>query len=100
MDRKSTSIVNRLTKLVLGIIILQTILIGAALIAGGMIDQAEENAYQLFHDKVANRKDYLQREMKNNWTNFQPYLQNMGEYSYDSDGNDVLFFPESNDSIY
>ncbi|MDD3659449.1 MAG: diguanylate cyclase [Lachnospiraceae bacterium] len=95
MDRKSTSIVNRLTKLVLGIIILQTILIGAALIAGGVIDQAEENAYQLFHDKVANRKDYLQREMKNNWTNFQPYLQNMGEYSYDSDGNDVLFFQKA-----
>lgn len=95
MDRKSTSIVNRLTKLVLGIIILQTVLIGAALIAGGVIDQAEENAYQLFHDKVANRKDYLQREMKNNWTNFQPYLQNMGEYISESDGNKDLFFQKA-----
>lgn len=95
MERKSTSIVSRLTKLVLGMIILQTLLIGAALIVGGVIDQAEENAYQLFHDKVANRKDYLQREMKNNWTNFQPYLKNMGDYLYESDGNESVFFKKA-----
>jgi len=55
----------------------QTLLIGTVLIFGGVLKQAKENAFQLFHEKVANRKEYLQREMKNNWTNFEPYLLNL-----------------------
>lgn len=74
------SIVYKLTRLILGIIILQTFLFGFILIQGGVINQANANAYQLFHDKVNNRKDYVQREMKNNWTNFDPYMANISKF--------------------
>ncbi len=76
---KKHSIVYHLTRLILGIIILQTLLFSAILIEGGVIEQAEENTYQLFSDKVSNRKDYVQREMKANWTNFDPYLSNIAK---------------------
>lgn len=92
---KNRSIVNKLTKLILGIIILQTIIIGVALIKGGVIEQAEKNAYQLFHDKVANRKEYVQREMKNNWTNFEPYLQSISEMLANSGNNSDVFFQDA-----
>ena len=75
----STSIVYRLTSLILVIVILQTFLFVAFLIGGGVIDKARNTAYQLFHEKVDNRKDYLQREMKNNWTNFDPYVSNISK---------------------
>ncbi len=74
----SSSIVYRLTRMILGIM-LQTLLFATILIQGGVLKQAESNAYQLFHEKAASRKDYIQREMKNNWTNFDPYVTNIAK---------------------
>ncbi len=83
------SIVSRLTLLVLIIIVLQTILLAGSLIIGGVFDQAEKNAYQAFYDKVNNRKEYVQREMKNRWTNLDPYVstieKNLSSEMKDSD---------------
>lgn len=89
------SIVYQLTRLILGIIILQTLLLSAILIQGGVIEQAEENSYQLFHDKVSNRKDYVRREMKNNWTNFNPYLSSIRNLMSKSDSDSKAFFQAS-----
>lgn len=75
----SSSIVYRLTGMILGIILLQTILFGTILIQGGVIEEAKNSAYRLFHEKTASRKDYIQREMKNNWTNFDPYVTNISK---------------------
>lgn len=61
---KKGSIVHKITRLILGIIVLQTLLFSGTLIVGGVIYQAEKNAYQAFHDKVNSRKAYLQSEMK------------------------------------
>ena len=72
LDRNS--IVFKFTMLIIAIIAVQTLLLSGFLILGGVIDEAEQNAYMMFHDKVNNRKDYVQREMKNNWTNFDPYV--------------------------
>lgn len=74
---RKTSIVGRMTRLILGIIVLQTLLFSGILMVGGVIDQAVKNAYQSFHDKVGNRRDYVQNEMKNKWTNLEPYLANI-----------------------
>lgn len=71
------SIVFKFTMLIIAIIAVQTLLLGGTLILGGVIDEAENNAYMMFHDKVNNRKDYVQREMKNNWTNFDPYVDSI-----------------------
>lgn len=74
---KQSSIVNKLISSIILVIILQTIIFAATLIGGGVIKQANLNAYQLFHDKVSSRQDYLQTEMKNKWINFDPYLKNI-----------------------
>jgi len=74
---KKGSIVHKITRLILGIIVLQTLLFSGILIVGGVIYQAEKNAYQAFHDKVNSRKAYLQSEMKNSWTNYDPYIGNI-----------------------
>ena len=80
MFKKRTSpspIVHRLTIFILAIIIIQTVVFVVLLIGGGVTKQAKLNAYQQFYDKVSSRQDYLQREMKNKWTNFAPYLSNI-----------------------
>lgn len=83
------SIVSRLTFLVLIIIVLQTVLLAGTLIIGGVFEQAEKNAYQSFYDKVNNRKEYVQREMKNRWTNLDPYVstieKSIASDNFDSD---------------
>ena len=70
LDRKS--IAFRLTTLTIVIIIGQAALLSFFLIFGGVISQAEQNAYNSFAEKVRNRKDYLQREMKYRWMNMDP----------------------------
>lgn len=56
------------------VIIIQTMLMMGILIQGGVLKQGRINAYNSFHEKVNNRKNYLEREMKNNWTNIDPFL--------------------------
>jgi diguanylate cyclase (GGDEF)-like protein len=72
LDKKS--IAFRVTSLVIIIIIAQAVLLTAFLIIGGVLSQAEENAYISFSDKVNHRKNYIQREMKNRWMNMDPYI--------------------------
>ncbi len=76
-NKAKSSIVKKLTRYILAIIIIQTVIFSGALIGGGVINQANLNAYQLFSDKVNSRQDYLQREMKNKWINFNPYFSNI-----------------------
>lgn len=75
--RKSYSIVIRLTIFIAIIIGLQTALTSGLLIKGGVINQATDNSFALFNDKVSNRLSILEGEMKNNWTVFDPYLNNL-----------------------
>ena len=56
------------------VIIIQTLLMIGIIIQGGVIKQGKTNAYNSFHEKVNNRKNYLEREMKNNWTNIDPFV--------------------------
>ncbi|WNF38283.1 diguanylate cyclase [Bacillaceae bacterium IKA-2] len=69
------SIVFKLTVFVIFLIIAQSVLLIAAMIAGGILKQTEENAFQSFSEKVDSRKGYLQREMSNRWSNVDPYLK-------------------------
>ena len=84
LDRKSVAF--RLTSLTIIIIIGQAALLSLFLIIGGVISQAEQNAFTSFAEKVRNRKDYLQREMKYYWTNMDPYVDQILElYDYDEE---------------
>ncbi|QOX62617.1 diguanylate cyclase [Anoxybacterium hadale] len=96
MDRKS--IAFRLTTLTIVIIIGQAALLTFFLIIGGVISQAEQNSYNSFSEKVRNRKDYLQREMKYRWMNMDPYVEQISE-RYDKESNSDQFFLEISDPL-
>ena len=99
--RTQNTIVSKLTRLILGIVILQTLLIGTILITAGVIEQSEENAYQMFYDKVNKRKDYIQREMKNNWTNIDPYATNISKLlsGHELDKEYSAFFSKASEEL-
>lgn len=76
-ELRGKSLVSWLTRLVLIVILFQTMLIAAILVFGGVLDEARSNAYQAFYEKVNNRREYLQREMRNRWTNMDPYVNDL-----------------------
>lgn len=85
------SIVFRLTFMTVIIVIGQAALLSLFLILGGVLSQAEQNAYQSFSDKVNTRKSYLQNEIKYNWTNLSSHTQQISDlYSDDKDPDQFL----------
>lgn len=96
IDRQS--IAFRLTSLTIIIIIGQAILLSLFLIIGGVLSQAEKNAFDSFDEKVSNRKDYLQREMKYHWTNMNPYMQQIAAL-YDETETDDQFLEAISESM-
>ena len=73
------SIAFKLLSLIITIVLGQAALLSFFLIFGGVIDQAEKNAYSSFAEKVRNRRDYLQKEMSYKWINMDPYLDQISE---------------------
>lgn len=93
------SIKSRITLLLLVIIVFQTILLTGILIMGGAFKQAEENAYRAFSEKVENRKEYVEREMKNRWTNLGPYIASIKKQMMDSNKSSDLMFEAVMDDL-
>lgn len=85
--KRQLSIVMKLTFFMVVMIVLQTFLISGLLINGGVIKRTTDNAFALFHDKVSNRLSVLEGEMKNNWTVFDPYLNNLRDLLSDKQDN-------------
>ena len=96
VDRQS--IVFRLTFLTVAIVIGQTVLLSLFLVIGGVLSQAEDNAYTYFSEKVSNRKDNLQREMKYHWTNMAPYTKQIAA-QYNSEKDPDQFLRDISDSF-
>lgn len=88
------SITSKLTFFVIALIIIQTILLVVTLILGGVLEQGRENAYQFFSEKVNNRRRYIEREMKNRWTNIDPYLGQLAR-SFSEAEQDEEFFADA-----
>ena len=77
--RQRNSIVYRLTIFAIIIIVIQSLFLIAVLVNGGVLRQAKLNAYESFSDKVQGRKAYLELEMKNRWTNVDPFLSQISK---------------------
>lgn len=92
--RLNHSILFKLTTFVIVIVVVQAALITSILIIGGVLSQGRDNAYEAFSEKVDNRNNYIQREMKNKWTNLDPYMFQISEKLSKSETNKV-FFDES-----
>ncbi len=90
------SIRFRVTALIIILIIVQASLLAIFLVIGGVLKQAEKNAFSSFSDKVTNRRDYLQREMNFNWANLDPYVDQISDEYYDINNPDEYFNNISN----
>ncbi len=64
---------------ILAIIFAQSLLLSAILLSGGVLSQAKENAQQSFSEKTNNRKNYLQGEMVNRWSNIDLYVEQISD---------------------
>lgn len=98
-SNKTKSLVSWLRRMVLMLIVFQTLLIAGILAFGGVLEQAKNNAYQAFSDKVSNRKEYLQRDMKNRWTNIDPYVNDLQKYVSNTSLSNDAKLVESTDTL-
>ncbi|WHH61162.1 diguanylate cyclase [Petroclostridium sp. X23] len=73
------SIAYKLTIFMMLLVFGQSVLLTGTLLAGGVLAQTQANAFQSFYEKANNRKDYLQREIKNRWTNMDPYVKEISK---------------------
>lgn len=69
------SIAFKLAMAFIGAVLIQCLLMSATLILGGVLQQAEENAFQSFEEKVKSRKMYLDGEIQNVWINFSQHVE-------------------------
>lgn len=60
--------------------VIQSLLMTALLSLGGVMGQSRKNAYQIFSEKVKNRSVTIEGEMKNVWTNFDLYTDDLSRY--------------------
>jgi diguanylate cyclase (GGDEF)-like protein len=68
------SITYKMTLFLIILVIGQSLVFTSVLIIAGVLKESETNAINTFEDKVSNRRDYIQREMRNRWTNMDAYL--------------------------
>lgn len=83
---KSDSIAFKLAVAFVVSMALQSMLMAVILICGGVITQSKENAYQIFSEKVKNRTDNIEGDMKNVWTNFDHYTDQICQYFTEQNG--------------
>jgi len=95
---KQSSIFKKITVFILITIVLQTGLISVLLIKGGVFVQAKESAYTTFYERVKSRKNYVEGEIRNNWTMFEPYISSLSSMVVEFDDKDT-FFEESMDVL-
>ena len=88
MDRKfrSKSIAFKLTIAFVVSLVLQSVLLVSFMVAGGVMEQAEANQYRIFAEKVKGRRNNLENQMKNVWTNFSHHTDTISRYFDSPDG--------------
>lgn len=71
MERRNRSrtIAFKLTMAFVTLAVFQSVLLAAIMTAGGVLKEARLNQYRIFSEKVNGRKNELENQMKNVWTN-------------------------------
>lgn len=77
---KSKSIAFKLAVAFIFSAVLQSVLLSALMMAGGVLEQSKENQYQIFSEKVNGRRNNLENEMKNSWINFDREAEELRSY--------------------
>ena len=99
VTNKTKSIVFKLTTFAIVIIILQTFFFSASLVLGGVLKESRNNALKSFDETVISRKSYLEREMKNSWTNLQPFTEQISEKLSNEFGSDESLLFDVSDTL-
>lgn len=97
-EGSGNSIKYKLTMFVTAMLLLQAALFLTFLILGGVIDRGKEVAYNSFVETTSNRSQYLQAEMKNNWSNIKSYIPTFAEGIVNSES-EQEFFEKSIDDL-
>lgn len=93
------SIIFKLTSFVIIIIIFQAFLLVTTMVVGGVLSKGKDIAYNSLYDKVTNRKDYIQREMSNRWTNMDAYVSEISQSISPNNSKDIFFNEAAKDLI-
>ena len=98
-DAARNSIKYKLTMFVTAMLLLQAGLFLGFLAIGGVMDKGKEVAYSSFIETTANRSQYLQAEMKNNWSNIKYYLPTFADKILKSNSEEGFFEDSADDLI-
>lgn len=79
-------------------ILLQCILMSITLILGGVVEQTRDNAFEFFSEKVNRRKNDLEHEMKDRWTNLDSCSIKISQYFSAHRGPNAAN-PQENDAL-
>ena len=75
--RRSHSIMSRILHPVVIALLVQAGLFSANIIWGGTLEKLNHNAFDILNGQVVNRRDYLENEMLQRWSNLNPAAQNI-----------------------
>lgn len=78
--KQKQSIASKCSAFTAGLVILQSLLVLGMLIAGGILKQTRDTAYQSFASTVTLRASSIQDQIDNRWTNIHPYVQELSDH--------------------
>lgn len=93
------SIASYFSLLTVILILVQITVLTSLLIFGGVFKQTKMSSYQAFNDTVNNRRDYLQQEVRNRWTNLTPYLPELSVAVSDPASSTEEVFDQASDTL-
>lgn len=76
---KKRSVFNRILIPLIVVQIFQISLFGMLVFSGGVITKLDRNAEEILNERVINRKNYLENEMIQRWSNFSIYQTKIEE---------------------
>lgn len=59
------------------LIVIEIALLGSTIFGGGLVSFMDKNATDILHERVLNRKNYIESEMINRWSNVENTAQNI-----------------------
>ncbi|MEG1618028.1 MAG: EAL domain-containing protein [Eubacterium sp.] len=78
-SEKNQSIMKKLFIPMIIVMVIQTLLFSCVILWGGTIDNLNKNALDILNERVINRKNYLENEMAQRYSNIDESVKKIGE---------------------
>lgn len=79
MKKKQHPLVRKILLLMGALLCVEVLILVGTVFAGGVIRQLDRNAVAILHEKVQNRRSYLENEMVNTWANVTATLEEVND---------------------